>query len=82
MYLNHQIVNTNSINVCSVKTDTFTLGANNFELAKPLLKFNNNMGSRRVSQTEDIDYPRHKLMLKQLYIKLNIANYEVTKFRY
>ena len=42
----------------------FTLGANNLELAKPLLKFNTNMGSWRVSQTEDIYYPIHKFMLK------------------
>ena len=51
MCLTHQTSNTNSINVYSVKADAFTIGANTLELAKPLLKFNNRMGSCRVSQT-------------------------------
>ena len=42
MYLTHQTLNTNSINVYSVETDYFTLVANHLELAKPLLKFKNN----------------------------------------
>jgi hypothetical protein len=54
MFLNHQILTTNNINVYSVKTDAFTIDANKLELAKSLLKFNNNMGSWRVSKTDDI----------------------------
>ena len=62
MCVNHQTLNTTSINVYSVITDAFTFGANNLELAKPLLKFNNTMGSWRVSHTEDMYYPRPKFI--------------------
>jgi hypothetical protein len=65
MYLNHQILTTNNINVYSVKTDAFTIDVNNIELAKSLLKFDNGMGSWRVSKTDDIAYPKVKFSKKR-----------------
>ena len=62
MYLNHQTLKHNNINVYSVKTDDFTMDANTVELAKSLLKFNNNMGSSRLSQTEDISDQNYKII--------------------
>ena len=62
MYLNHQTLRTNNINVYSVKTDAFTIDANSLELAKSIIKFDNGIGSWRLSQTDDISYPKHKLI--------------------
>ena len=62
MYLNHQTLNNNNINVYSVKTDAFTLDAANLALAKSLLNLNNNMGSWRFSNINDISYPTHKFL--------------------
>jgi hypothetical protein len=45
MYNNHKILKDNNINVYSVKTDAFTIDANNLELAKSLIKFDNGLGS-------------------------------------
>ena len=61
------------INGYSVKADAFTIDKNNLELAKSLLKFNNNMGSCRLSNTntDDIAYPKHKFLLK-MNIKVQI----------
>jgi hypothetical protein len=64
MYLNHQILNHNNINVYSVKTDAFTIDANNLELAKSLLNFDNGIGSWRLSQVKDIAYPKVKFNKK------------------
>ena len=47
--INHQTLNNHNINGYSVKADAFTIDKNNLELAKSLLKFNNNMGSWRLS---------------------------------
>jgi hypothetical protein len=60
MYNNHKILNYNNINVYSVKTDAFTIDANIFELAKSLLNFDNGIGSWRLSNTDDIAYPKVK----------------------
>jgi hypothetical protein len=46
--------------VYSVKTDAFTIDADNIELAKSLLTFDNGVGSWRVSQPDDIAYPKVK----------------------
>ena len=62
MCLNHQLSTNHNINVYSVKTDAFTIDANNLELDIPLLKFDNTMGSWRLSKTDDISYPNVKLM--------------------
>ena len=67
MYLNHQTLKNNNINVYSVKTDAFTIDKNNLELAKSLLKFNNNMGAWRLSNTDDITYPKNKFIKKNEY---------------
>jgi uncharacterized protein len=61
MYLNHQTLKSKNINVYSVKTDAFTIDADNIELAKSLLTFDNGVGSWRVSQLDDIAYPKVKL---------------------
>ena len=73
MYLNHQTLKNNNINVYSVKTDAFTIDKNKLELAKSLLKFNNNMGSWRLSHTntDDVSYPKHRF-IKQINIKVKI----------
>ena len=76
MYLNHQTLINNNINVYSVKTDAFTVDADKIELVKSLLKFDNNMGSWRVSNTDDIAYPKQKL-IKKLNIKIKIPKYEI-----
>jgi hypothetical protein len=60
MYLNHQTLKSKNINVYSVKTDAFTIDADNIELAKSLLTFDNGVGSWRVSQPDDIAYPKVK----------------------
>ena len=75
MYLNHQTLKNNNINVYSVKTDAFTIDKNNLELAKSLLKFNDNMGSWRVSNT-DIAYQKNKF-IKKMNIKVKIPKYEI-----
>ena len=47
----------------SVITDAFTIDAANLALAKSLLNFNNNnMGSWRLSNINDISYPTHKFL--------------------
>ena len=53
----------------SVKTDAFTIDAANLELAKSLIKFDNTMGSWRLSNTntDDISYPKHKFIFKNEY---------------
>jgi hypothetical protein len=76
MYLNHQILTTNNINVYSVKTDAMTVDASNLELVKSLIKFDNGMGSWRVSKTDDIAYPKVKFS-KTLNLKLKIPKYEI-----
>ena len=48
----------------SVKTDAVTIDATNLELAVSLLKFNTRMGSWRLSNTDDISYPKHKFIKK------------------
>jgi hypothetical protein len=78
MYLNHQILTTNNINVYSVKTDAFTIDVNNIELAKSLLKFDNGMGSWRVSKTDDIAYQKVKFS-KNMNLKIKIPNYEINR---
>jgi hypothetical protein len=50
------------MNVYSVKTDAMTIDANNLELAKSLLKFDNGIGSWRLSQVKDIAYPKVKFI--------------------
>jgi len=47
----------NGIEVFSVKTDAFTIKANQFYLARKLLHFNSKMGGWRNSKTEDICFP-------------------------
>jgi hypothetical protein len=78
MYNNHQILRNNNINVYSVKTDAFTIDANNLELAKSLLKFDNVIGSWRVSTTEDIAYPKVKFNQK-MNLKIKIPKYEIKR---
>ena len=75
MYLNHQIFNNNNINVYSVKTNAFTIDEHNLELAKSLLKFNNTMGSWRLSHTniDEISYPKHRF-IKKMNIIVKIQN--------
>ena len=63
MYLNHQALS--NIHVDSVKTDAFTVDTDKMELAKSLITLDNTMGSRRVSSTDDIAYPRQQV-IKQL----------------
>ena len=63
MYLNHQALS--NIHVYSVKTDAFTVDTDKMELAKSLITLDNTMGSRRVSSTDDIAYPRQQV-IKQL----------------
>ena len=70
IYIYQRVIITKSyINGYSVKADAFTIDKNNLELAKSLLKFNNNMGSWRLSNTntDDISYPKHKFILKNEY---------------
>ena len=64
MYLNHQTLANTNLNVYSVKTDAYTIDKDNLERGKSLLKFNNNMGSWRLSNTDDIAYIKHKLIKK------------------
>jgi hypothetical protein len=64
MYLNHKILTDNNINVYSVKTDAMTIDASNLELVKSLIQFDNGMGSWRVSNTDDIAYPKVKFNKK------------------
>ena len=56
----------------SVKTDAVTIDATNLELAKSLLKFNNSMGSLRLSNTDAISYPKHKFITKKWILKLKL----------
>ena len=58
MYLNHQILTNNNFNVYSVKTDGFTIDANKIEIDNSLLNFDNGIGSWRLSQIQDIAYPK------------------------
>ena len=67
MYLNHQFLTHINANVSSVKADAFTSDANHLELVKSLLNFDNNMGSGRLSNTDDISCPKVKLNLKVFY---------------
>lgn len=62
MHQDHHILIHSNINVCSVKTDAFTSDADKLELAKPLLKFDNNFGSWRLYNTKYMSYPKVKLM--------------------
>lgn len=62
MYLKHQLLTHNNTNVYSVKTDAFTIDATKIEIVKSLLSFDNGMGSWRLSQIEDITYPKHKVI--------------------
>ncbi|MEY3715084.1 MAG: hypothetical protein RJB59_887, partial [Actinomycetota bacterium] len=55
----------NNIQIHSVKTDCFTIKADDLEKTKSLLDFNNGFGSWRLSKTEDIIYPYEKIMIKQ-----------------
>jgi len=59
----------NNIEVYSVKTDAFTIKATDAEAAKSLILFNNNIGSWRISKTENIIYPTMKYESK---INMNI----------
>jgi hypothetical protein len=67
MFLNHQTLKHNNINVYSVKTDAIIIDANNLELAKSLLNFDNGIGSWRLSKTDDIAYPKVKFNNKNEY---------------
>jgi hypothetical protein len=78
MYNKHQILKHNNINVYSVKTDAFTIDANNLELAKSLLKFDNGIGSWSLSNTDDISYPKVNFA-KQMNLKLKLTNYEINR---
>jgi hypothetical protein len=56
--------NTN-IQIHSVKTDCFTIKADDLDKTKSSLDFDNGFGSWRLSKTEDIIYPYEKIMIKQ-----------------
>ena len=75
MYKNHQTLKNNNILVHSVKTDAFRIDEKDLELAKSLLKFDNNMGNWRVSNT-DVAYQNCKF-IKKMNIKIKIPKYEI-----
>ena len=58
MYIDHQTLTTNNINVYSVTADAFTVDANKLELklelVKSLLNFDNGIGAWRLLQVEYI----------------------------
>ena len=61
MYLSHQTLTTNNINAYSVKIDAFTVDADNLELVKSLIQFDNGIGSRRLLQVDYISYQTTEL---------------------
>jgi hypothetical protein len=73
MHNDHQHLITHNIAVYSIKTDAFTIYGDNIELAKSLIKLDNNIGSWRVSTTEHIAFPKVKRM-RRIILKLEFLN--------
>jgi hypothetical protein len=72
----HQTFINHISNAYSVKTDAFSIHADNLEIAKSLLKFDSGIGSWRLSKADDIACPKVKLMKRiVLEVKLPINQF-------
>jgi hypothetical protein len=78
MYNDHQILIYNINNVYTVKTDAFTIHADNLKIAEPLLKFDGGIGSWRLSKADGMANPKVELMERNI-LEVKLPTNQLTK---